>query len=40
MSKLSDRIMRRTGRVRGALRKAAGERKRLEKARAQRKRSA
>ena len=29
MSKLSDRIMRRTGRVRGALRKAAGERKRL-----------
>jgi len=29
MSKLSDRIMRRTGRVRGALRRAAGERKRL-----------
>jgi large subunit ribosomal protein L18 len=29
MSKLSDRIMRRTGRVRGALRLAAGERKRL-----------
>jgi large subunit ribosomal protein L18 len=29
MSKLSDRIMRRTGRVRGALRQAAGERKRL-----------
>ncbi len=29
MTKLSDRIMRRTGRVRGALRRAAGERKRL-----------
>ena len=29
MSKLSDRIMRRQGRVRGALRRAAGERKRL-----------
>jgi large subunit ribosomal protein L18 len=29
MSKLSDRIMRRTGRVRGTLRRAAGERKRL-----------
>jgi large subunit ribosomal protein L18 len=29
MSKLSDRIMRRTGRVRGALRQSAGERKRL-----------
>jgi large subunit ribosomal protein L18 len=29
MTKLSDRIMRRTGRVRGALRDAAGERKRL-----------
>ncbi len=29
MSKLSDRIMRRTGRVRGALRRAAGDRKRL-----------
>jgi large subunit ribosomal protein L18 len=29
MSKLSDRIMRRTGRVRGILRVAAGERKRL-----------
>ncbi len=29
MSKLSDKIMRRTGRVRGALRLAAGERKRL-----------
>ena len=29
MSKLSDRIMRRTGRVRGALRQAAGDRKRL-----------
>ena len=29
MSRLSDRIMRRTGRVRGTLRKAAGERKRL-----------
>ena len=29
MSKLGDRIMRRTGRVRGALRRAAGERKRL-----------
>jgi large subunit ribosomal protein L18 len=29
MSKLSDRIMRRQGRVRGTLRRAAGERKRL-----------
>jgi len=29
MSRLSDRIMRRTGRVRGVLRQAAGERKRL-----------
>jgi len=29
MTKLSDRIMRRRGRVRGALRRAAGERKRL-----------
>ena len=29
MSKLSDRIMRRQGRVRGALRRAAGERRRL-----------
>jgi large subunit ribosomal protein L18 len=29
MTKLSDRIMRRKGRVRGALRKAAGTRKRL-----------
>jgi large subunit ribosomal protein L18 len=29
MSKLSDRIMRRTGRVRGVLRRAAGERRRL-----------
>ncbi len=29
MTKLSDRILRRTGRVRGALRRAAGERKRL-----------
>ena len=29
MTKLSDRIMRRQGRVRGALRRAAGERKRL-----------
>jgi large subunit ribosomal protein L18 len=29
MTKLSDRIMRRTGRVRGALRQAAGDRKRL-----------
>jgi len=29
MTKLSDRIMRRTGRVRGALRRVAGERKRL-----------
>jgi large subunit ribosomal protein L18 len=29
MSKLSERIMRRQGRVRGALRRAAGERKRL-----------
>ena len=29
MTKLSDRILRRKGRVRGALRKAAGERKRL-----------
>ena len=29
MTKLSDRIMRRQGRVRGALRHAAGERKRL-----------
>ena len=29
MSKLSDRILRRQGRVRGALRRAAGERKRL-----------
>ncbi len=29
MSKLSDRILRRTGRVRGTLRRAAGERKRL-----------
>ena len=29
MSKLSDRVMRRTGRVRGTLRQAAGERKRL-----------
>ena len=29
MSRLSDRIMRRTGRVRGTLRRAAGERKRL-----------
>ncbi len=29
MSKLSDRIMRRQGRVRGVLRRAAGERKRL-----------
>src|ERR1700687_4617568 len=29
MSRLSDRIMRRQGRVRGALRRAAGERKRL-----------
>jgi large subunit ribosomal protein L18 len=29
MSKLSDKVMRRTGRVRGALRRAAGERKRL-----------
>jgi large subunit ribosomal protein L18 len=29
MSRASDRIMRRTGRVRGALRKAAGDRKRL-----------
>jgi large subunit ribosomal protein L18 len=29
MTKLSDRIMRRKGRVRGALRRAAGERKRL-----------
>jgi large subunit ribosomal protein L18 len=29
MTKLSDRIMRRQGRVRGALRQAAGERKRL-----------
>jgi large subunit ribosomal protein L18 len=29
MTKLSDRILRRKGRVRGALRRAAGERKRL-----------
>src|SRR6202023_876067 len=29
MTKLSDRILRRQGRVRGALRQAAGERKRL-----------
>ncbi len=29
MTKLSDKTMRRTGRVRGALRRAAGERKRL-----------
>ena len=29
MSKLSDRVMRRQGRVRGRLRRAAGERKRL-----------
>jgi large subunit ribosomal protein L18 len=29
MTKLSDRILRRQGRVRGALRRAAGERKRL-----------
>jgi large subunit ribosomal protein L18 len=29
MTKLSDRIMRRTGRVRGTLRRAAGQRKRL-----------
>jgi large subunit ribosomal protein L18 len=29
MSKLSDRVMRRKGRVRGTLRRAAGERKRL-----------
>ncbi len=29
MTKLSDKIIRRTGRVRGALRRAAGERKRL-----------
>jgi large subunit ribosomal protein L18 len=29
MTKLADRIMRRTGRVRGTLRRAAGERKRL-----------
>src|SRR5579863_2303982 len=29
MTKLSDRIMRRQGRVRGTLRRAAGERKRL-----------